>query len=178
MSKTRAMIFLKRTITLCILILSILFIMWVVNDQTGLFAPLLNPATIWLTQANQFLDKSMMTGISVGMIVLALLVLFLPLLMKGTLKKQYLTAVSRGTIATFIFYISQRLYSWAEKFGKSYLILSISLVIFCSFVIIEVFARFKKSEEEASFRTDMLASMSAGLVSSIIFVLLRSLFHA
>jgi len=173
MSKERAFFFAKRVFILFAILLLVTFILFLINMQTNLFTPYLEQASVYLNQANIFLDQSLMTGISIGMIILAVSVLFLPLILRGIKKQQYMVAVRRGVLSTIIFFVSQLLYTWSLDFGKSYLLLSIIIVLIVTFIIIEILSRFKSAEEEASFRTDLFASMSAGLVSSIVLTLIQ-----
>lgn len=175
MPVSRAVGFLRSFLTMVGVITLIGFIVWVAQTQTGFLDPVIAMATLWLAQANAFLDTSMMTGISAGMIILSLLVLVLPLLMKGINKPQYTTAVRRGVVSSLVFFVSQILYTWAELQGRGLLIVSMIVVLILSFVIIEFLSRLLKAEHEAAFRTDMLASMASGLVSGIVLKLIEVL---
>lgn len=175
MPVSRALGFLRSFLTLIGVLTLIGFIVWVAQTQTGFLDPVITHGLVWLGEVNTFLDTSMMTGISAGMIVLSLLVLVLPLLMKGIQKPQYTTAVRRGIVASLVFFVSQLLYTWAELQGRGLLILSMMVVLVLSFVLIEFLARLLRGENEVAFRTDMLASMASGLVSGIVLKLLEVL---
>jgi len=173
--KRRPLFFLQQIMMFIGVLACIGFALWMLQDRTGMLGPVLEPLKAWLAEADSFMDQSTLIGISTGMIVLSLLVLFMPLFLRSTIKSQYLTSVRRGIVASGVFFLSQVFYSLVDKLGKSYLILSMAAVMLASFLLIEILARFMKEENEASFRTDMFASMAAGLVSSIILTLVQGL---
>lgn len=168
MANKRVFSFIRNVVVVLAIIVLIGVVVWVVQSTTGLLDPLIVEAQRLLELANGVLDTPLMAGISASMIVLSLVVLFIPLLMKGIQKKQYLTAVRRGIVASGVFFVSQLLYAWAETEGRSILLVSMVLVLVGSFILIELLARMLRAEEEASFRTDMVASMASGLMSGMV----------
>ena len=143
------------------------------------FDPLIARLTAWIAWANGIIDTSLITGISIGMIVLAMLVTILPLLNRKRInRQQYAVATQRGVVASLVFFFTQMLYGWAEGLSRFWLIVSIIGVIVVTFVIIETLARLMRSDEVVAFRTDLLASIASGLVSGIVIKMIQVMLGA
>lgn len=129
----------------------------------------------FVADANQLLQKELFTGISIGLLFLALAVAVVPLLMPKVNKAQYLTASRRGLVAAVVFWVSQLLYNWAESLSRFWLIISILGIIVVVFILVELLALLMRQDEEVAFRTDMLASFTSGLAAGIVLKLLEML---
>lgn len=171
----RARSFLRRLLTVLAIIVAVVGALVLANHYTGFLNPALAQAVVWLEAGNDFLDQPLMRGVSVGVIVISLATLFLPLMMKGINRSQYLTAVRRGIVGTVVFFLSQQLYVYASSFGRAYLILAMVGVLIVTLIMVEVLSRFKHQEEEAAFRTDLAAGLSTGLVCALVFQAIESL---
>lgn len=120
----------------------------------------------WLNTADQTMNQELLTGISIGLIVLILLVFLLPLALRNIDKKQYLVATQRGIIASFVFLATTWLYDLAETFNKFWLVVAVAGVAVVTFILIEVMALLMKKDQEVAFRTDIVASIVSGLIFS------------
>jgi hypothetical protein len=123
--------------------------------------------TILITANNQ-LSKEVVSGLTVGMVILIPLLVFFPLLHKGIQKSKYFISLFRGCIAASIFFLSELLFKFLEEQNRIYFLISIGLVIIITFILIEVIVGFSSKKNEASFRTDIVASIVSGLLFSLL----------
>jgi len=74
-----------------------------------------------------------------------------------------------GIVASFVFFVSQTIYHYFEKFGKFYMLISILAVTILAFIIIEIMSlTFKSEKKEVEFRTSILGCIASGLIFGIV----------
>jgi hypothetical protein len=120
------------------------------------------------------LSAELLTGISIGTIVLVIFILFFPLFMKGVQKKRYFVSVYRGVISSFVYFISDWVYQYTGRISRFYFLLSALIFIIITIVMVEILALSSKREKEAEVRTDMIAAVVSGLVFSLIIKFISS----
>ena len=120
----------------------------------------------WLDTADKTMNQELLTGISIGLIVLILVVFLIPLTLRSINKKQYLVATQRGIVASFVFLATSWLYDAVEKYNRFWLVVAVAGVALVTFILIEVMALLMKKDEEVAFRTDIVASIVSGLIFS------------
>lgn len=179
MSLSRAGRFLKRVLIVVLLLAVVAGGLVSVQLVAHPFDREIKLATDWLGQANGLIDRDLMAGLSLGMIVLVLIVAVLPLLMRNVNRSQYFVATQRGVIASVVFFATQLLYNWAESINRFYLIVAMVGVIVVTFVMVETLSLLMHNEqkEENAFRTDLLASFASGLVSGVVIKLAMVAFN-
>lgn len=178
MSLSRAGRFLKRVMTVVLLIAVAVGAVVAIQLIAHPFDAQLHMLRTWLAQANTLIDEDLMSGISIGMIALVLLVAVIPLLMRNIDRSQYVVATQRGVISSIVFFLTEILYNWAEKISRFYLVVAMVGVILITFVIVETLSLLMHSDrkEEMAFRTDLLASFASGLVAGIVIKLIMVAF--
>ncbi len=125
-------------------------------------------------KVNSTLSAKLLTGISIGTILLVIFILFFPLFMKGVKKKRYFDSVYRGVIASFIYFISDWVYQYTGRISRFYFLLSALIFIIITIVMVEILALSTRREKEAEVRTDIIAAIVAGLVFSLIIKFISS----
>lgn len=122
-----------------------------------------------LSFMNKLVNNQIITGLSIGTVIFILLLIIIPVLAKDINTKSYFKNIKQGVISSFIFYLSQQINSYFEKIGQIYLVLSILATIIITIVLIQVVTKmFHNKEEAMEFRTGYIASITAGLVFSVL----------
>jgi len=173
MSVKRASHFLKKVILSTIILFSTLIILATIETLFHPFTPWIDTCVDWLTETEKNLQGNSLMGVSSGMIALTLLVCLFPLFMRRVNKKQYRTNTFRGVLSSVIFFFSQALYAWAERFGKLHLMGAMLMAIAVTLIIIEFLALLSRVDEEVSLRTDLISACAAGLASGIVIKLIQ-----
>lgn len=122
-----------------------------------------------LTFLNQMINNQIITGISIGTALFILMLLIIPIFAKDINTKSYFKNIKQGVVSSFIFYLSQLIYAYFEKISQVYLVISIFAVMIVTIVLIQIGAKmFRNKEEAMEFRTGYIASITAGLVFSVL----------
>ena len=125
-----------------------------------------------IKDVNNVFFMQLAAGITVGTILILIFIFIFPLFTKKVNTKEYLKNIILGIIASFVFYISQTIYLYFEKFGKFYMIISILAVTIITFIIIEIMSlAFKAERKEVEFRTLILACIASVLIFGIVLYL-------
>lgn len=131
----------------------------------------------YLSMVNGVVFKEMFWGISTGMLLFILVLIIFPVFMKNINTRSYFKSLYSGILSSFIFVITQWVYKFCENIGQFYLILSIAgLSIVTLFLIGIVTRMYKKEEDKVEFRTQYIASITAGLIFSILLQLISIIF--
>lgn len=154
---------------------------WFIIIMVAIACVVFTVQTIWhpfnalIAFINQDVDKvnSTLTGEVVGGISFAALLLFLvllliPLLIRGVNNKQFITGFLRGILASAVYLVTDYFYSSMEKLGRFWLVLAILFSIVVTFVLVELITRAGKKKDEVSVRTDLTSSISSGLAFGLI----------
>jgi Na+/proline symporter len=122
----------------------------------------------FLASLEDSLSAEALAGISMGSLVLVAVLCLAPIFWKKIDTRGYMRGLWRGIVSAFVFLASTELFSFAAKASKVYLILSIAGVIIVSALLIEAVSLAAREEEERSLRTDIVASISSGLLFGVL----------
>jgi hypothetical protein len=134
----------------------------------NLFDPQIRFIESLLIKADNTFSREVLSGLSLGMVILIPALAFFPLLLKGIQKSKYLISLFRGVVAAFIFFISEAAFQFLGGINRTYYLLAIVLVGLVAFILIEIIVGFTRGDDKASFRTDIVAAIVSGLLFSLI----------
>jgi hypothetical protein len=132
------------------------------------FDPIVNFINQDIGAAGATLSNQVVAGISLGVLVLFLILMLVPLLLRGVDNKQFLGSFFRGILASMVFLASDYLYGQLEHLGRIWLVVGIVGSVVVTFFLIEIITRAGRSQHEVSTRTDLLASITSGLAFSLL----------
>lgn len=122
-----------------------------------------------LSFMNKLVNNQIITGLSIGTVIFILMLIIIPVLAKDINTKSYFINIKKGIISAFIFYLSQQFNAYFQKMGQIYLVLSILATIIITIALIQVVTKMFRSKTDAiEFRTEYIASITAGLVFSVL----------
>lgn len=122
-----------------------------------------------ITFMNKLVNNQIVTGISIGTALFIFMLLVIPIFAKDINTKSYFKSIKQGVVSSFIFYLSQLIYAYFEKISQTYLVISIFAVMIITIVLIQIGSKmFHKKEDAMEFRTGYIASITAGLVFSVL----------
>ena len=152
-----------------IIIGAILFAFYIINNTFKIINIPINQIKNQLNEINKVFFKQLVTGITVGTILLLIFIFIFPLFTKKINTKEYLKNIILGVIASFVFFISQTIYQYFEKFGKFYAVVPIVTAAIVTFLIVEIMSMpFNSERKEIEFRTAVLGCISSGLIFGIV----------
>lgn len=126
-----------------------------------------------LTFLNKIFNNEIAAGISMGTVLLTVMLLIIPIFAKDINTRSYFKNIKQGVVSSFIFYLSQLINAHLEKIGQVFLLISIIATIIITIILIQVGAKiFRDKEEAEEFRTGYIASITAGLVFSVLLQML------
>jgi hypothetical protein len=160
--------FLRKLIVFTIILIIIGLILYGIQYLFHPFNGLIDYINQDISIANTTLSSQAIGGISLATLIPVLFLLIFPLFHRGVNNKQYFTSFWRSTLATIIFVATEYLYKKMEEFGRFYLFLSVVGVIFGTFILVEIFTKLDKKENEVSVRTDIIAAIVSGLVFGLV----------
>lgn len=114
------------------------------------------------------LSNQLVAGVSLASLVLFLILMLVPLAMRGVNNRQFLGSFSRGILSSIVFLVSNWIYSQLEGLGRFWLLAGIILMIVVTVVLIELITRAGKEANEVNTRTDLMASITSGLAFSLL----------
>lgn len=118
---------------------------------------------------NKIINNQIITGISLGTALFILLLLIIPFFTKDINTKSYFKNIKQGVVSSFIFYLSQLISSYFKKIGQVYLLISIFGTMLITIILVQIGAKtFRNQEDAMEFRTGYIASITAGLVFSVL----------
>ncbi len=159
----------KKFICFLLLILFLCSILYGLQSYFHIFDEPLRQMTENLAFLNNFINNQIITGISVGTALFILMLLVIPIFAKDINTKSYFKNIKQGVVSSFIFYLSQLINAYFEKIGQVYLVISILATIIITIVLIQIGANmFRNKEDAMEFRTGYIASITAGLVFSVL----------
>lgn len=160
--------FLKFFLTI-IIFGAILFALYFINNTFKIYDIPINQIKSQLNEVNKVFFTRLAAGITVGTILLLIFIFIFPFFTKKINTKEYLKNIMLGVIASFVFFISQTIYQYFEKFGKFYAIVSILVAALITFLIVEFMSlTFNSERREIEFRTAVLGCIASGLIFSIV----------
>ena len=123
----------------------------------------------YLPQLDNLLLGQLITGITIGTVLFIIILLIIPLLIRSINTQSYFKNLNQCMVSSFIFYISQLVYDYLGKVNRVYLLISIGVVVIVTIVLIQATARmYKNPKDGVEFRTGFVASITAGLIFSLL----------
>lgn len=168
----------KINFILTIIILGvILFALYFINNTFKIINVPVNQIEFKLKEVNNLFFMQIAAGVTVGTILLLIFIFILPFFTKRINTKEYIKNIILGVIASFVFFISNTVYQYFEKFGKFYKIAAIVVTVLATFLIIELMSMtFKSQEKGIGFRTAVLGCIASGLIFGIVLNLVLLIF--
>ncbi len=165
----RSINFLIRLLVITSILAVLLLALYLLNTQ---FHFLDKPVSVIDTQVKT-IDKlvftQVITGVSIGVVIILGLLFIAPFFMKNVDTRTYLKSIVLGLVASFVFFLSERLYAFIEKYSQFYMIVCIVAVIVFTVVVVEFLSlAFKSRKNEMEFRTSVLSGIASGLIFSIL----------
>jgi hypothetical protein len=115
----------------------------------------------------------MFWGISTGTLFFIAILIVLPILMRKINTRSYFKNLFQGVISSLIFFISQTIYLLCEKVSKFYLLVAIIGIAVITLILIKIVSSmYKKEADQIEFRTAYIASITAGLIFSVLLQLI------
>jgi len=114
------------------------------------------------------LSSQMVAGVSLASLALFVILMLIPLAMRGVNNKQFLGSFLRGILASVVYIISDWLYGQLEKVGRFWLLAGLVLTVIVTVVLIEMITRAGKVKDEVGTRTDLMASITSGLAFALL----------
>lgn len=165
----RAVSFIEKLILKTLILSAILLAIYYAYTVLRIAQVPLDQVESKIKDVNNVFFVQLAAGITVGTILLLTFIFIFPLFTKKINTKEYLKNIILGIIASFVFYISQTIYHYFEKFGEFYVIISIFVVTIITFIIIEIMTlAFQPGRKEVAFRTSILGCIASGLIFGIV----------
>lgn len=114
------------------------------------------------------LSNQVVAGVSLASLVLFVILLLVPLAMRGVNNKQFLGSFSRGVLSSVVFLVSDWLYGVLEHQGRFWLVAGLFLTVVVTVILIELITRAGKERDEVGTRTDLMASITSGLAFALL----------
>jgi len=114
------------------------------------------------------LSREAFNGITLGSLGLIIAICIFPIFLRKIDEKAYGRSLWRGLVSAAVFYLSNELYRLATRLGRIQFMLAMLGVIIVSGIVVEAVSLAVKEEEERSFRTDIVASISSGLLFGVL----------
>ncbi len=114
------------------------------------------------------LSSQMVAGISLASLVLFLILMLIPLAIRGVDNRQFLGAFSRGLLASVVFVVAEAIYAFLEAQGRFWLLVGLAVTVVVTVVMIELITRAGKRKDEVGTRTDLMASITSGLAFALL----------
>ncbi len=160
--------YLRNLLRIVVILVVLFFVLAGVQAIFHPFDDLIARATAFVDGLDAKLTSEAFNGITLGSLVLILALCVFPLFLKRIDEKAYARGLWRGVISASVFYLSNRLFALASSFGRIHFIVTMLIVVVVAAVVIEGVSLAVKEEEERSFRTDVTASITSGLLFGVL----------
>jgi hypothetical protein len=114
------------------------------------------------------LSNQLVAGVSLASLFLFVILLLVPLAMRGVNNRQFMGSFFRGILASVVFLVSDWLYGQLEQLGRFWLVAGLALTVVVTVVLIELITRAGKEQDEVNTRTDLMASITSGLAFALL----------
>lgn len=114
------------------------------------------------------LSTQVVAGVSLASLVLFLILMLIPLAIRGVDNRQFLGSFTRGILSSVVFLVSNWLYGELEVLGRFWLLVGMALMVVVTVVLIELITRAGRLKDEVNTRTDLMASITSGLAFSLL----------
>lgn len=160
--------FVGNLIRILLIMAGVIGVVFTVQTLWHPFTPLIDFINQDVDKVNGTLTSELVGGISIAALGLFLVLLLIPLLIRGVDNKQFITGFLRGILASAVYLVTDLFYSSMEKMGRFWLVLAILFSIIVTFILVELITRAGKKKDEVSVRTDLTSSISSGLAFGLI----------
>ncbi len=160
--------YISRLFRITLVIAVVVLGLYAAYSYYGLFKDQVLTAKAFMQDAEKRMSVEALAGISMGSFVLVAGLCLAPLFMRKIDKRAYKRSLWRGVVSAGVFLVSSELFSYAEKASQVYLIAAILAVIIVSALLIEAVSLAVREEDERSMRTDIVASISSGLLFGVL----------
>ncbi|HBF38151.1 MAG TPA: hypothetical protein DDW50_12625 [Firmicutes bacterium] len=159
----------KKFLIILLLLVIIVGILWGLQYYVHFFNKPLKMFNAYILKANRIVYKDMFWGISAGTLLFIVLLIVLPVLMRKINTRSYFKNLFQGVISSFIFFISQTIYQACERISQFYLLVTLIGIVLITLILIRIVAgMYKKEADQVEFRTSFIASITAGLIFSVL----------
>jgi hypothetical protein len=165
---TRFTRYLRNLLRIAVILAVLFFVLAGVQAVFHPFDALMAKALGIVDELDAKLTSEAFNGITLGSLGLILALCVFPLFLKRIDEKAYARGLWRGVISAAVFYLSNRLFALASRIGRIHFIVTMLGVIVLTAVVIEGVSLAVKEEEERSFRTDVTASLTSGLLFGVL----------
>lgn len=156
----------------------ILFALYLINNTFNIINIPVNQIEYKLKEVNNLFFMQIAAGITVGTILLLIFIFIFPFFTRKINTREYIKNIILGVIASFVFFITNTIYQYFEKYGKFYKIAAIAVTVLVTLLIIELMSMtFKSQEKGIGFRTAVLGCIASGLIFGIVLNLVLLLFN-
>jgi hypothetical protein len=114
------------------------------------------------------LSNQTIAGVSLASLVLFIILMIIPLSMRGVNNRQFMGSFIRGILASVVYILSDWLYGELEKVGRFWLLVGMLVTVIVTIVLIELITRAGKIKDEVSTRSDLMASITSGLAFALL----------
>jgi uncharacterized membrane protein YidH (DUF202 family) len=132
------------------------------------FDEILRRGTALVDRLDSKLSREAFSGITMGSLALILALCIFPLFLSRIDERAYGRGLWRGVIAAAVFYLSNELFALASRIGRIHFIISMLVVIVVTAIVVEGVSLAVREEEEKSFRTDIVSSITSGLLFGVL----------
>ena len=168
----------KKFLIFLIFLVVIAGILWGLQHYIHIFDKPLKTFNAYMSKANHIVYKDMFWGISTGTLLFIVLLIIVPVLMRKINTRSYFKNLFQGVISSFIFFLSQTIYGICERVSQFYLLLTLLGVVIITLILIRIVAgMYKQEADQVEFRTSFVASITAGLVFSVLLQLISLWSH-
>jgi len=121
-----------------------------------------------LAALDRTLNASLVSGVSLGTLLVIVAVAAVAVLGRGVHRRQYVVSFWRGLLSSAIFLLSDTFYRFVREQGRLYYTASVALFIAVMLILVELLARWGTYAEERERRTEFLASIVSGLCFALL----------
>jgi len=114
------------------------------------------------------LSDQTVAGVSLASLVLFLILMVIPLIMRGVNNKQFMGSFIRGLLASVVYVLADWLYGELEKAGRFWLLVGMAVTVIVTVVLIELITRAGRIKDEVATRSDLMASITSGLAFALL----------
>lgn len=167
-SASRVGAYLARLLHALIFLSFAVAVLFVVQAAAHPFDKVIKTADVELAALDRALDANIVSGISLGAVILIIAVVGISAAGKGVHRRQYVVSFWRGLLSSAIFLLADSFNRFVRDWGRLYYAASIALFIAVTLVLVEIMARWGRAAEEKERRTEFLASIVSGLCFALI----------
>lgn len=128
----------------------------------------LETADTRLAALDRTLNADLVSGVSLGTLLVIAAVAAVAVLGRGVHRRQYVVSFWRGLLSSAIFLLSDTFYRFVRERGRLYYTASVALFIAVMLILVELLARWGSYAEERERRTEFLASIVSGLCFALL----------